>query len=338
MTSRELVFNTLAYKNSGRVPRQLWTLPWAAEHHKEQLEEIQREFPDDIVTVYAALQTPLVKEKGDPYAVGESVDMWGCVFDNINPGAVGEVKRPLVTGDEWEDVANVHIPEELLSFDIEEANRNVETVRDKFTLAGAAPRPFEQLQFIRGTENLYVDLMFKPTKMMEFIEKMHDFYCRVMRKWAQVNVDAFFILDDWGSQNSLLINPVVWDEIFKPLYRDYINIAKQSGKKIFMHSDGNTLSIIPKLIDLGLDAINTQIFCIGVENLKQYKGEITFWGEIDRQHLLSYGTQEDVKKAVELVKDTLWDNGGCFAQCEFGAGANPANVRQVFEEWDRLTR
>src|SRR5699024_11629325 len=56
---------------------------------------------------------------------------------------------------------------------------------DKFICCGACRRPFEQLQFIRGTVNLYMDLMDPPRKMMEFSEKMHDFYCRQLTKWAQ---------------------------------------------------------------------------------------------------------------------------------------------------------
>ena len=121
-----------------------------------------------------------------------------------------------------------------------------------------------------------------------------------------------------------------------PMYRDYINIAHKYGKKIFMHSDGNTISIIPKLIDLGLDALNTQIFCIGVDKLEQFKGHITFWGEIDRQHLLPNGTRDDIDRAVDSVYNTLWKDGGCIAQCEFGAGANPDNVYRVYERWNQL--
>ena len=102
---------------------------------------------------------------------------------------------------------------------------------------------------------------------------------------------------------------------------------------MFMHSDGNTLRIIPKLIDLGLDAINSQIFCMGVENLAQFKGKITFWGEIDRQHLIPNGTPQQIDEAVQKVYDTLWQDGGCIAQCEFGAGANPDNIYRIYEKW-----
>jgi hypothetical protein len=75
---------------------------------------------------------------------------------------------------------------------------------------------------------------------------------------------------------------------------------------------------------------------MGVENLTEYAGKITFWGEIDRQHLLPSGSRQDIAGAVVSVKDALWRNGGCIAQCEFGAGARPENVRQVYQTWERV--
>ena len=42
-------------------------------------------------------------------------------------------------------------------------------------------------------------------------------------------------------------------------------------------------------------------------------------------------------RAVREVHSLLWKHGGCFAQCEFGAGAKPENVRQVYQSWDALT-
>jgi hypothetical protein len=166
---------------------------------------------------------------------------------------------------------------------------------------------------------------------------MHRFYCELLEKWAKTDVDALNMMDDWGTQRDLLIHPDMWTEIFKPLYRDYINIAHRAGKKMFMHSDGHTLAIYPHLIELGLDAFNSQIFCMGIDNLLPFKGKITFWGEVDRQHLLPEGTTQDIHQAIAKVRDALWQDGGCIAQCEFGAGAKPENVRQVFASWNELT-
>ena len=337
MTSRELVKNTFEFKNfHDRAPRDLWYLPWAEQNEGEALARIRRDYPNDYAGVPTVYSEVSAVERGNSTEIGEYVDPWGCVFTNIHRGIIGEVKEPLVTDDDWEDVSRVVFPEHWLSFDIDQVNREV-AKSDKWTGAGCCPRPFEQLQFIRGTVNLYMDLMDMPAGLAAFMEKMHDFYCRLLTKWAQTDVDYLMFMDDWGAQRSLLINPKLWRQIFKPMYQDYINIAHKYGKKISMHSDGYTLEIIPDLIEMGLDSLNTQLFCMGVEKLAPFKGKLTFWGEICRQNLLPYGTVEQVENAVRTVFDTLWDNGGCVAQCEFGPGAKPENVEAVFRTWNELT-
>lgn len=333
MTSKELVYKTLEFENRGeRVPRQLWTLPWAEWHYRDMIQKLRRDYPDDIVSAPVTLKEPTI-EAGDPYRSGISRDAWGCVVTNIHEGIIGEVKEPLVQGDEWEDVESVHIPREWLNFDRDQV-RDFCHESNQFILCGCCPRPFEQLQFIRGTENLYMDLMDIPPAMTRFMEKMHEFYCELLEEWAKTEVDALNFMDDWGSQRSLLINPEMWRTFFKPMYQDYINIAKRHGKKIFMHSDGYILDILPDLTEMGLDAVNSQIFCMGVQNMQHLAGKLTFWGEIDRQHLLVEGAPADIYQAVAYVREILWRDGGCIAQCEFGPGANPNNVYAVFQAWN----
>jgi len=340
ITSRELVIRTLDFKNSGRVPRHLWTLPWAEMNYPDELAEIRTAFPDDIET----LAWPLTAEgftsrpgdkEGEPYEMGTYLDFWGCRFTSVHRGIIGETKEALINDEDWLDDDKLVLPEKVLDIDKTAVNEYCRQ-SEKFIVAGDWARPFERLQFIRGTEQLYIDLMLRPKRMFATFEKVHDFYCRLIETWAETDVDAVWFMDDWGSQRSLLIDPGTWSELFKPMYRDYAQIAHKHGKKIFMHSDGNTLQIIPELIDIGIDAINTQIFCIGVEQLSKFKGHITFWGEIDRQHLLPHGTLNDIDNAVKSVHKTLWGNGGCVAQCEFGVASNPDNVYQVFKSWDEV--
>ena len=71
---------------------------------------------------------------------------------------------------------------------------------------------------------------------------------------------------------------------------------------------------------------------------RRFKGRITFWGEIDRQHLLVHGTRQDIEDAVRTVRGSLYADGGVIAQCEFGLEADPENMMAVFETWDRLDR
>jgi uroporphyrinogen decarboxylase len=45
---------------------------------------------------------------------------------------------------------------------------------------------------------------------------------------------------------------------------------------------------------------------------------------------------QEIKEAVKSLKENLWSNGGCIAQCEFGPGANPSNVYNVFKTWNEV--
>ena len=340
MTGREIVQKALKFDSPERTPRHLWHLPWAKYNFPQELEEILTQFPDDVVyppNCYTDINESVYNfysPDGASHQIGEATDEWGCTFVNYTQGIIGEVKDPVVK--DWKDIDKITIPYNYLAIDKNKVNSFCKST-DEYVLAGFVggnlPRPFEKLQFIRGSENLYVDMFEKPKELFDFIEKLHDFYKKSFEMWAQTDVDGLSFMDDWGSQRSLLISPKTWVEIFKPLYRDYSDIAHKYGKDIFMHSDGYILDIYPHLIDIGIDAVNSQIFCMGVENLKPYRGKITFWGEIDRQHLLPKGSLKDIESAVRLLYDNLYYKGGIFAQCEFGAGANPENVKKVFETW-----
>ena len=95
-----------------------------------------------------------------------------------------------------------------------------------------------------------MDLMFPTKGMLAFFRRLHDFYCRLLEQWCRTDVDAVNFMDDWGSQKNLLVSPQLWNELFKPMYRDFVEIAHSHGKKIFMHSDGNVLQLYPYLIEI----------------------------------------------------------------------------------------
>jgi hypothetical protein len=333
MTPREVVLRTLEFHKPPRIPRQLWLLPWASERYPKEVAQIQRRFPDDIVGA-PCICHEWRKTVGDWYQPGEFVDEWGCRFHNIQAGLVGEVKEPLIAT--WDDLGKLREPRELLTVDVAAVNDFCRKT-DRFVMAACCPRPFERVQFLRGTENVFVDLATGEKRLVELLARLHAFFMEEFEVWARTEVDALMFMDDWGSQRALLASPRTWRAVFKPLYRDYIQMAHRYGKKVFMHSDGHILEVIPDLVEMGLDALNSQIFCMGVEELGQrFRGTVTFWGEIDRQHLLVSATPTEVAEAVRLAHRSLYHDGGVIAQMEFGAGARPENVVAAFEAWEEL--
>ncbi len=333
LTSRELVYRTVEFNKPPRIPRQLWLLVWATNRYPDQLKRIQADYPDDIVHA-PGFHTQVAPTEGDMFRIGTYVDEWKCIFENKQAGVHGEVKTPLIQN--WDDLAKVKPPREWLSIDKDKVCEFCETT-DKFVLAGCCPRPFERLQFLRGTENVMMDFALHPEKVEELLSILRQFYIENFEVWAQTPVDALMFMDDWGSQKSLLISPDMWRRFFKSMYREFVDIAHNAGKKIFMHSDGYILDIYPELIELGVDAVNSQIFCMGLDKLSQFKGKITFWGEIDRQNLLPHASTDEIAEAVNDVYTHLYHDGGVIAQAEFGPGAKPENIAAVFEAWNQIS-
>ncbi|MDY7108919.1 MAG: uroporphyrinogen decarboxylase family protein [Planctomycetota bacterium] len=328
MTPRELVIKTLRFEAPPRLPRQVWLLPWAKNRFPQEAAALAERFPDDIVTAPPAYAIPLPVD-GDRYAVGTYVDEWGCRFENVAEGIIGEVKRPLLA--DWSRLDDVRIPVERLGVDVEKVNTFCRAT-DRFVIAAAVPRPFERLQFLRGSENVFYDLIDQPPALRTLLGRIHDFYLRELDVWAGTDVDAVQMMDDWGGQRSMLVSPELWRAMFKPLYREYVDLAHGRGKYFFMHSDGYILDIMPDLAELGVDAINAQVFCMGPERLGELcAGKITFWGEMDRQALLARGSIDDIRHGVQRMRSALERRGGLIAQCEFGPGAKPENVWAFFE-------
>jgi hypothetical protein len=333
MDSRELVKKTLDFDKPERIPRQLWYLSWASMNYPQELQRIQQNFPDDIVRCsgFRKIQPPT---KGKPYVIGEYTDEWGCVFQTCQPGVSGEVKEPLLSN--WEDLEKLREPVEMLEIDIKEINNFCHNT-DKFVQSGCCPRPFERIQFIRGIENVLIDLALESSELFTLLDRVHQFYLAEMQVWVQTSIDGFIFMDDWGSQNELLISPDMWRRYFKPIYKKYIDIA-HNAEFFFMYSDDFIIDIIEDLIEIGLDALNSQIFCMGIKDLGElFSGRITFWGEIDRQHLLTEASAIEVVKAIRNIYSNLYKNGGVIAQMEFGPGAKPENIFSAFEEWEHFS-
>ena len=336
LSPRELVQRTLRFEPTPRIPRQLWVLPWAKQNHPDELAAIRQDFPEDIRAPKVILP-PVEGVKGDPFGIGTYVDEWGCEVVNLHPGVVGEVKNPLVRS-YVSDLDKVRPPHQWLELDRDAVNRSCAD-SDCFMLLAMPVAPFERSQALRGTENLLMDLLDRPIGLFKLLDRVHEWNLALIDRWSRTDVDAIQWGDDWGAQRSLLIAPPLWRELFKPLYAEYVRRIHAAGKFAFMHTDGYVFDIYEDLIEIGVDAINSQLFCMDIEEIgRRFKGHITFWGEIDQQHILPFASVDETRRAVRRVARAFYDGrGGVIAQCWFGPSARPENVRAVFDEWNRIS-
>jgi uroporphyrinogen-III decarboxylase len=100
----------------------------------------------------------------------------------------------------------------------------------------------------------------------------------------------------------------------KPRMSDLITQIKDINPdlKVAYHSDGNIEPIIPDLIEIGIDVLNpVQPASMDPAEIKRkYDQQLCFWGTIDEQHTLPFGSPEDVKNEVRHRLETVGYDGG----------------------------
>lgn len=345
MNGKKRVEKALKFEQPDRIPRDLWWLPAIEMYREDELSQLLNEFPRDIYNPdFAPGSTQKQRQSSLPkYTVygteqpiaGKYIDEWGSIWEVREDGVLGEVRKPVL--DDLGDLKNLNPPWEFLeSTDLSSIDEQCSNT-EKFVLSGITARPFERMQFIRGTENLYKDLIKHKDQAMELRNLVHSYHKAHIEMWLETDVDAIWLMDDWGGQDSLLIPPDIWREFYKPLYKEYCDMIHEAGKYVFFHSDGCIEEVLEDVVEVGIDALNSQLFTMNLELVaEKLKGETTLWGEIDRQYLLPFGEPGEITVAVAKIRKFFDDcNGGLIAQCEWGKKDPIENVRAVFEAWSK---
>ena len=178
--------------------------------------------------------------------------------------------------------------------------------------------PFEQATRSRGTEQFMIDLAWDARFAHTLLGKLTDV---AIGMWdAQLSaigdlVDVVCQGDDLGMQSGLQVSPKMYREFVKPCHEHIFSFIHSKTKaKVFLHSCGSVYSIIPDLIEVGVDILNpvqVSAWNMGLERLKtEFGKDICFWGGgIDIQKL-PFMTLEEVEKAVGHSLDVMAPGGG----------------------------
>jgi len=150
---------------------------------------------------------------------------------------------------------------------------------------------------------------------------------------------AICTADDFGMQTGLLISPEQYRRFIKPRQRTFFDhIRKRSNARIFMHCDGAIYPLIPDFIEIGVDILNpVQVECAGMEDTKRLKREfgrdLTFWGAINIQQTLTFGTPQEVKDEVRRRIEDLAPGGGFILTPRWALRPEvpPQNICAIYE-------
>jgi uroporphyrinogen decarboxylase len=187
----------------------------------------------------------------------------------------------------------------------------VQKYRDQYFLLGFQHIGlFERCWCLRGYENFMCDLMLEPDFVEEMLDNILKYKLAEAQMYVNLGVNAVRLGDDWGLQKGLQISPQHWRKFIKPRQEKLYRFYHEAGLPTFQHSCGDISSIIPDLIEIGLNVLHPiQPLSMDIAELaERYGKQLTFWGGVDTQEVLPYWEPEAIKCEVKRVFGILGRN------------------------------
>ncbi len=171
---------------------------------------------------------------------------------------------------------------------------------------------------LRGFDNIYADLVVNRELVEAIMDRVVEINLKIALKGVKEVgdlVDIVGVTEDMGTQLGPYMSPAMYRELIKPRFAYCIReIKKLTPAKIFYHTCGSVYELIGDFIDAGVDILNpVQVSAANMETarLKQEFGDrLVFWGGVDTQRVLPFGSPDDVRAEVRRRIDDLAPGGG----------------------------
>ncbi|ORC32723.1 hypothetical protein B4O97_15615 [Marispirochaeta aestuarii] len=204
--------------------------------------------------------------------------------------------------------------------------------------------PLQTSLELAGYDQFFMDLVLDPEFAHALLGRITGVYKEMYTRYmAEVSdfIQVIYLTDDFGTQNSLLMSPDMWEEFILPYEADLIQHIKSCAPhvKVIFHTDGSVKPLLRKMIEkMGIDFLNP--IQTSVEELrdtgllkKEFGDDICFHGAIDVQKVLVNMSPAEIRKEVNTRICDLAVNGGyIICTCHnVGHDIPPVNIKALYD-------
>jgi uroporphyrinogen decarboxylase len=304
MDKRAVMKLVLNWKRPPYVP---WTLAFTIPAKEKLQEHFQGCDLDEVLQNH---MVSMGNETGFFKDIGEDCvqDIFGVIWDRSTDKDIGNVKGqvlPLPT------LKGYTFPNPLDPKVFVDVPNKIEKNRDRFRAFTVGFSLYERAWTLRGLQTLLMDFYDNPKFVHELLATIADYNITQLKEAVKYDIDAVRFGDDWGQQHGLQMGPKFWHEFIYPELKRMYRVVKEAGKYVFIHSCGDVDELFPDLIDIGVDCFNPfQPEVMDTTSLiRQYRGQLAFFGGMSTQQILPYGSVEDVRRETRRLLE-LGKNGG----------------------------
>lgn len=179
---------------------------------------------------------------------------------------------------------------------------------------------FEWGTFLRRMDNFLMDLLCEPDQVARMLDQLLERHLATLAKVCDSVGDIVDIIrfgDDLGMTSGPFMDVDTYRSLFKPRHKQLCDYVKtHSQMHTFIHSCGSISSLMPDLIEAGIEIFNpvqTNARQMEPEFLKKEFGQdCTFWGGgVETVGTLNNGTPEQVREQI-LERLEIMSAGGGF--------------------------
>lgn len=166
--------------------------------------------------------------------------------------------------------------------------------------------------WMMGTETTLIAMLEEP----ELVTDIFDTYlsrCETLfgRIWdAGFHFDEVNWPDDMGYKGTTFFSPTMYRELLKPYHKRAVDWAHERGIYARLHSCGDITTLLPDIVDTGVDAVNPLEVKAGVDTLavkREYGDRIVLHGGINAA---KWNDTEAILAEIEEKVPVLKQNGG----------------------------
>jgi len=132
-----------------------------------------------------------------------------------------------------------------------------------------------------------MDSVITPDFYEEMLDHLMNLYLKFVDYTADLPIDAIMFGDDWGDQRGIILGPELWRKLLKPRWAKIYDAVHAKGKLVISHCCGSMIDVMPDVIEMGLDVLESvQPEARGMnpyELKKNWGDKITFWGCLGTQ-------------------------------------------------------
>ena len=170
---------------------------------------------------------------------------------------------------------------------------------------------YERTMGLVGFENFMLNTIAEPQAIHKLLDKVCEYRIAYAERVVEMGFKIAHHGDDLGCQKGTVFSRETFREFVLPRLKACWEPYNTAGIPICMHSCGDLTDFLPDLIDIGLKVLEPVQPVMDLQHLKSEFGkDLVFWGGIETQNLLPFGTPEQVRELARKTIRTLGKGGG----------------------------